>query len=601
MAFDPLSWAIGYTLKKGLDRLLTHKSLASNLQKTFTQWANNLPPEAHIYPDSDFVVIDPDANPAKQPSLCALRKTILDNHIPTESQWLDALLEQWRLVPGTVEEPQKFFKLPEDTARQHLIRLAKALADECAKYDSLFKIGTTDGIRNANTGINEIKTKLDEIIQRLEPGITKDTKLAIEKIFLNILQQKDIPQWQWPEKLQEITKRHQELLEKWNSVQSGDPAVDTLRDKARRMIELGDYNNADQLLQKAVDIDRKAIKSQQERLDSRKISMSQSLTSLADLAKTKLDYKKAIDLYKEAIDSLPHDEKTLLAGYLNNLGMLYYTTANYKEAESLMKRAVEILKNPGGEPLPNYAGALNNLAQLYQDTNRLSEAEPLMERTLEIWEKSLGENHPQVATALNNLAALYEATNRLSEAEPLMKRALAIDEASFGKDHPEVATDLNNLAMLYKATNRLPEAEPLYKRSLAIDEASFGKDHPKVAADLNNLATLYKATNRLPEAEPLYKRSLAIEEASFGKNHPKVAILLNNLAMLYKATNRLSGAEPLMKRVVEILIDFTRRTGHPHPHLEDAVKNYTVLLKKMGYSKDEIADRLKRLAPEMFK
>ncbi|MGA2092511.1 MAG: tetratricopeptide repeat protein [Sedimentisphaerales bacterium] len=162
MAFDPLSWAIGYALKKGLDRLLTHKSLASNLQKTFSQWAKNLPPDAHIYPDSDFAAIDQNPDPAKQPSLCALRKTILDNHIPTESQWLDALLEQWRLVPGTVEEPQKFFKLEEDIARQHLTRLAKALADECKKYDTLFKVSTIDELR-------KISSKLDGLVTQSKP------------------------------------------------------------------------------------------------------------------------------------------------------------------------------------------------------------------------------------------------------------------------------------------------------------------------------------------------------------------------------------------------------------------------------------------------
>ena len=35
MAFDPLSWAIGYTLKKGLDRLLTHKSKTKDLADAF--------------------------------------------------------------------------------------------------------------------------------------------------------------------------------------------------------------------------------------------------------------------------------------------------------------------------------------------------------------------------------------------------------------------------------------------------------------------------------------------------------------------------------------------------------------------------------------
>jgi tetratricopeptide (TPR) repeat protein len=162
MAFDPLSWAIGYALKKGLDRLLTHKSLASNLQKAFSQWAKNLPPDAYIYPDSDFALIDQNPDPAKQPSLCALRNTILDNHIPTESQWLNALLEQWRLVPGTVEEPQKFFKLQENTARQHLVRLAKALSDECKKYDTLFKVSTIDELR-------KISLKLDGLLPQPTP------------------------------------------------------------------------------------------------------------------------------------------------------------------------------------------------------------------------------------------------------------------------------------------------------------------------------------------------------------------------------------------------------------------------------------------------
>ncbi|MFH1371767.1 MAG: tetratricopeptide repeat protein [Planctomycetota bacterium] len=99
----------------------------------------------------------------------------------------------------------------------------------------------------------------------------------------------------------------------------------------------------------------------------------------------------------------------------------------------------------------------------------------------------------------------------------------------------------------------------------------------------------------------MYKRALAIDEASFGKDHPDVAIDLNNLAQLYKATNRYPEAEPLMKRHLVIFIKFTRQTGHPHPHLEDAINNYTSLLMQMGHSKDEVTDRLKRLAPEMFK
>jgi len=181
-----------------------------------------------------------------------------------------------------------------------------------------------------------------------------------------------------------------------------------------------------------------------------------------------------------------------------------------------------------------------------------------MKRVVDIFEKSLGEDHPNVATALNNLAQLYQATNRLEEAEPLMKRVVDIFEKSLGEDHPNVATALNNLAQLYQATNRLEDVEPLMKRALEIDEAAFGKDHPNVATDLNNLARLYQAANRLEEAGPL------------------------------------------MERMLLIFLQFTRRTGHPHPHLKTAIGNYAALLQDMGLSQNEILARLKSLAPEFF-
>ncbi|MBN1795601.1 MAG: tetratricopeptide repeat protein [Sedimentisphaerales bacterium] len=247
------------------------------------------------------------------------------------------------------------------------------------------------------------------------------------------------------------------------------------------------------------------------------------------------------------------------------------------------------------------SSVLSEVAAIYYQNAEYHKAEPLMTRALKIDEAAFGKDHPDVATDLNNLAQLYKSTNRLKEAEPLMTRALKIDEAAFGKDHPDVAIDLNNLALLYKDTNRLKEAEPLMTRALKIDEAAFGKVHPNVAIRLNNLAQLYKATNRLKEAEPLVTRALKIDEAAFGKDHPDVATDLNNLAQLYQATNRLKEAEPIARRTVEILLQFTRRTGHQHPHLMTVIENYAGLLIQMGLSKEQVNAKLKSLAPDLPK
>ncbi|HET9209350.1 MAG TPA: tetratricopeptide repeat protein [Thermoanaerobaculia bacterium] len=139
---------------------------------------------------------------------------------------------------------------------------------------------------------------------------------------------------------------------------------------------------------------------------------------------------------------------------------------------------------------PTAARLSNELAVLLLGKSLYREAEPLMRRALQIDEGSFGPQHPNVAVRLNNLAQLLKATNRLAEAEPLMRRALQIDEDSFGPQHPNVARDLNNLAQLLQATNRLSEAEPLMRRAVEIWRNSLGPEHPNTQIGQRNLAFL---------------------------------------------------------------------------------------------------------------
>jgi nephrocystin-3 len=372
---------------------------------------------------------------------------------------------------------------------------------------------------------------------------------------------------------------------------------------AIRLSNLAVLFKATNRLSEAEPLMRRALKIDEENFGNDHPKVAIDLNNLAQLLQDTNRLSEAETLMKRALiidEESFGKEHPNVARDLNNLAQMLQTTDRHSEAEPLMKRALIIDEESFGKDHPDVAIDLNNFAQLLQDTNRLSEAEPLMKRALIIDEESFGKDHPKVARDLNNLAQLLQDTNRLSEAEPLMKRALIIDEESFGKDHPKVARDLNNLAQLFQDTNRMSEAEPLIKRALIINEESFGKDHPKVAICLSNLAMLLKDTNRLSEAEPLMKRALIIDEESFGKDHPTVARDLNNLALLLKATDRISEAEPLSRRQLEILLNFTRTTGHPHPHLDVAIDNYSALLETMGWSKEKITTQLQKIAPEFY-
>jgi tetratricopeptide (TPR) repeat protein len=331
-------------------------------------------------------------------------------------------------------------------------------------------------------------------------------------------------------------------------------------------------------------------------------NVATDLNNLAALLQTTNRQKEAEPLMHRA---LAIDEASFgpghpaVAGHLNNLARLWRITNRPKEAEPLVRRALAIDEASFGPNHPNVALDLNSLALLLHAMNRPKEAEPLARRALTIDEASFGADHPNVARDLNNLALLLLTADQLREAEPLTRRALVIDEASFGPGHPNVAVDLNNLAqLLLRGTARLAEAEPLMRRALTIDEASFGPDHPDVARDLNNLAGLLQATGRTPEAESLIRRALAIDEASFAPGHPEIATDLNNLARLLQATDRPAEAEPLMHQAVRIFFDFTRRTGHEHPHLRMAIENYGQLLLRMGLSRTEAWTRICELGRE---
>jgi tetratricopeptide (TPR) repeat protein len=278
-------------------------------------------------------------------------------------------------------------------------------------------------------------------------------------------------------------------------------------------------------------------------------------------------------------------------GLMNQLGRLLKAKALHSEAEPLIRRALAIDESIYGKDHPKLAISLNSLAGLLFATGRQVEAESIVRRVIDICEKAereTGEMHPYFAAAINNLALLLQATSRVVEAESLLRRSLAIGEGSLGPNHPTIALRLINLAELLQDAGRIEEAEPLLRRALAIDEANFPPDHPNIASGLGSLSRFLSSTNRAFEAEPFMRRALAIDEVSFGPNHPNVARDLGNLAIVLYATNQHLEAESLLRRAIRIFVDVTLRTGHRHPRLDASFGNYAQLLSAMGKNRAEI-------------
>jgi tetratricopeptide (TPR) repeat protein len=279
------------------------------------------------------------------------------------------------------------------------------------------------------------------------------------------------------------------------------------------------------------------------------------------------------------------------ARLLNQAGYYLNERAEYAEAATLFRWALEIREEALEPEHPDIATSLNNLAVMYRAQGKYQEAEPLYQRALAIDEKAVGAGHPSTATSLNNLAGLYRDQGRNTEAEPLYQRALTVREKALGPDHPLTATSLNNLAELYRDQGRNTEAEPLYRRALYIFEKALGAGHPSTATSLNNLAELLGGLEKPAEAEQLHRRALRIREKALGPKHPDTAGSLNNLAGLLYRQKESAETEPLFLRALTIL---EKALGLEHPNTARVRNNLILFYRNQGRNAE--ADALEKAA-----
>ena len=165
---------------------------------------------------------------------------------------------------------------------------------------------------------------------------------------------------------------------------------------------------------------------------------------------------------------------------------------------------------------------------------RYGEAESLLKRAVDLNERHLGPNHYEVATNLVNLADVAWAGARYLEAERLLRRAFTIYDVNRSQP-PSVA--ISGLGLVYPELGRFSDSETMFREAVAMDHRP-GANQAQLAKELSNLGIAYRAGASFGDAERVLTRSLAIGETALGRDHPDVGTKLNNLALLYTDLGR---------------------------------------------------------------
>jgi hypothetical protein len=191
MAFDLITWAIGFSLSKiasnAIDRS-NNQSFSNELNKIVEDWANYLPTDIYVNPNSIF----PEQNifvENENYSLSVLKEKIISKILPTQSDWFTAILEQWRMIKLKLgDDSQSFYNLSESEASIHIDNLSQQLYQKSKLNTDLFK----------NKVLNDleiIKNKLDALLPKEDVQNIITSKLLIIKDLKNSF---DILSTCWP-------------------------------------------------------------------------------------------------------------------------------------------------------------------------------------------------------------------------------------------------------------------------------------------------------------------------------------------------------------------------------------------------------------------
>jgi len=370
--------------------------------------------------------------------------------------------------------------------------------------------------------------KIAELGEKL--GVTK----SAVKTFFVILGEKQVPDEKLLETLATIANLHLSLLKQAESFRSEDSAVEALREKAKKAIDLGEYDKAEAFLEDAALKELEYARRSQADTDKKFLNTAKIWAEQAELSLTQLNYLEAAKRYKRASETVPATYPEERWKYLIECANSYEQYGDKKGDNQALLEAIKLYNSAfiyvSRERVPldwamtqnNLGNALRILGERESGTGRLEEAvttyrEALKERTRERVPLDWAMTQNNLGNALWRLGEQESGTGRLQEAVTAYREALK--EYTRERVPLDWAMTQNNLGnALWRlgeresGTGRLEEAVTAYREAL--------KEHTRERVPLdwamtqNNLGNaLWRLGERKQNVEILIEARTVIESS----------------------------------------------------------------------------------------
>lgn len=268
------------------------------------------------------------------------------------------------------------------------------------------------------------------------------------------------------------------------------------------------------------------------------------------------DTVKAIDLLQRGVERAEQlkTQPKVQAQMFDVIGQVYRRLGKYKQAQTLLERAVFLRSTVDGIDNSETAASLDHLGLLLTDMGEYEQAINTLRRSLKIRRKAFQDNLLDIARTQAVLAYALRRKGNYKQSEKIYKQSLAIQQEKLGAEDPLTIETKSNLGATLHNQGKYKEAEKVYREVLQQRRKVLGHSHPDVAMSINNLAALLMNMGNFSESQKLLNEALALRKKLFGDHHPKVALTMNNLAIVLSNQGQYERAENIFRSVLEMRI-----------------------------------------------
>ena len=315
----------------------------------------------------------------------------------------------------------------------------------------------------------------------------------------------------------------------------------------------GEYEPAERTLREAHEILVRSQGEQSLAAQNANYNIAQSLTQAGKYAESEQIFQRVIPFFREHVNQEDDAQLTVLAGSLNDYGLLRRLEGHPVAAEKLFREALQFAPRWKGAARAIVGIHLGHLGLARDDQGDLTAAEKYERVAIEEYQNLPGGERMEMGTALLNLGHVLTSKGDYPTADESIRKGLEVYHRTLGEKHPYVAVGLDRLARLRIAQSDYITAAELAQEALAIQKAKLPNEHPQRAQSLTTLGIALTRSGKAAEAESILREARSLRENVLPKEDWLVGETMVALGECLKAQSRQTEADPLLFAGSEIM------------------------------------------------